>query len=534
MLSEDAFPDLGMGVVPLKKKDDEDLEMYLGLGGGGKKGGGKKKKEKVKMSLTDFNASGPAGGSTLSQLPTRPRERDPDEELNGGGILGGAFKDYGGDRGGGGFRGRDDDRRGPGDGPRGGFDRDERPRRRDEEFAGPSRSDEDSNWGASKKFVPSGPPPRDGRDRDGPRRREDDRDEREDRGPSRADEDSNWGASKKFVPSGPSDRDGPRRDDRDREGPRGPSKADTESNWGASKKTISRDDDYRAPPAGERPRLQLAKRTIPVEDPEPAPAPDAEKPSPFGGARPVDVVEKEENDTPPAVEMEKPAHKAPPPERPSDRDWNAGRGERARPAEQRPAPTAERPKLNLKPRSVEEAPAVPSSASKADVFGGARPRELKLEEQGRDWRKEEVELARKGIVRPETEKEKQLKAEIEALREKEANGEGAQAEGEGETATSTLKLKEAELLTLCQQLDDKVRFATGGEAHGKKKGGEPRKPKEAGEKKEKDQGERKEPSAKKEQPPNEQTPTEDTPAPAAPVAEDGWEAAKPRKKPGKH
>uniref|UniRef100_A0A7S0RAV5 Eukaryotic translation initiation factor 4B1 n=1 Tax=Pyramimonas obovata TaxID=1411642 RepID=A0A7S0RAV5_9CHLO len=512
MLSEDAFPT--MGAVPLKKKDDEDLEMYLGLGGGGKKGGGKKKKDKgAKMSLNDFVGTVPSpyatpfGATALHQLPTRPRERDPDEEIDGRGNLGGAFKDYGGDRGGGGFRGRDDDRNGP---RVGGFDREERPRRRDDEFAGPSRSDEDSNWGASKKFVPSGPPAR-----DGPmRRRDDDRGEREMSGPSRADEDDNWGKSKKFVPSGPPERDGPRRDDR--EGPRGPSKADTESNWGASKKTIGRDDDYRSPPVGERPRLQLAKRTVPIETPEPAPAPAADKPSPFGGARPVTVAEKE---AAPAPEKEK-AVKAPPPERPSDRDWNAARAERARPADPQPAPTAERPKLNLKPRTVEEPPAVPSGASKADVFGGARPREMKLEEQGRDWRKEEVELARKGIVRPETEKETELKSEIEALREKLANGDGAQTE-----EAESLKLKEAELVTLCQQLDDKVRFATGGEGHGKKKAGEPRKPAEK-----KDVGERKEAAPA----PKEQAP-QDKPAPAAPkVSEDGWEEAKPRKKPGKH
>jgi hypothetical protein len=71
-----------------------------------------KKPKKQTMSLADFNAapSTPAGGGyrapssrgvpddVLLQLPTGPRMRDPNEEEGKPG-LGGAFRDYGGDRG---------------------------------------------------------------------------------------------------------------------------------------------------------------------------------------------------------------------------------------------------------------------------------------------------------------------------------------------------------------------------------------------------------------------------------------------------
>ena len=78
-----------------------------------------KKKQKQTMSLADFNASsgsatpsrstgsayrapvGRSGGDDNLVLPTGPRARE-EEELASGGALGGAFRDYGGDRDGGG------------------------------------------------------------------------------------------------------------------------------------------------------------------------------------------------------------------------------------------------------------------------------------------------------------------------------------------------------------------------------------------------------------------------------------------------
>lgn len=50
----------------------------------------------------------------------------------------------------------------------------------------------------------------------------------------------------------------------------------------------------------------------------------------------------------------------------------------------------------------EEAPAAAVAAPKprsSNPFGAARPREDVLKEQGRDWRKEEAELAHKSIAR---------------------------------------------------------------------------------------------------------------------------------------
>ncbi|KIY92024.1 hypothetical protein MNEG_15938 [Monoraphidium neglectum] len=251
----------------------------------------------------------------------------PREEGQGGGI-GGAFREYGGDRGGarrGGFGDRD--REGGGD---------ERPGRE------PSRADEDKDWGASRKFTPSeaggggsrgfggggfGGERRGGAG-GGERGGFEDRPPRREAGPSAADEADDWGATRKFQPStegerrgggggfgggggGFRDRDGPR------DGPRGdgperrrfdePSRADTDD-W-ATRRAPPPADDRAAPsarrpgfgfsgssaadgedrwargtgaapppsssggadagPARERPRLNLAPRTKPVASPTP-------------------------------------------------------------------------------------------------------------------------------------------------------------------------------------------------------------------------------------------------------------------------
>jgi hypothetical protein len=64
--------------------------------------------------------------------------------------------------------------------------------------------------------------------------------------------------------------------------------------------------------------------------------------------------------------------------------------------------------------------------------------------QGRDWRKEEVELGRKGVHRTLTDAEKKLAAEVQAARDK--------AEGGGAAEQAALKEKEAELSALCLQV----------------------------------------------------------------------------------
>jgi hypothetical protein len=298
-----------------------------------------KKKKKQTMSLADFQSSGSGGRSSgrsygdlpmgprrfdINSLPTGPRVRGPGEEEDGP-PMGGGFRGYGGDRDMdrrpsryGDDRDRDD-RRGP---PR---DRDDR----DEMM--PSRADEVDNWGAERKFVPSG-------DR-GERRggfgggggggyREDrgfgggfrdDREfgERRDRGPpterepSRADEVDNWGAERKFVPSG--DREerrgfgggfreergfGERREERGfgerREGSFGrpPSRADEVDRWGGRQA----DDD--GSERRERPRLKLKPRTKPVGESTKTKADEAI----FGGAKPVDGAAKAADDVAKEVE----------------------------------------------------------------------------------------------------------------------------------------------------------------------------------------------------------------------------------------
>lgn len=103
---------------------------------------------------------------------------------------------------------------------------------------------------------------------------------------------------------------------------------------------------------------------------------------------------------------------------------------------------------------------------KANPFGDAKPREVLLQEQGKDWRKMDLELERLGIDRPETEAEKMLKEEINELKKEMAKAAEVKSNGESipgcaEECASMQdlllkKVKDLELL-ICE-LDDKVRF----------------------------------------------------------------------------
>lgn len=64
-------------------------------------------------------------------------------------------------------------------------------------------------------------------------------------------------------------------------------------------------------------------------------------------------------------------------------------------------PARERPRLNLAPRSAAPAAGAGAAAgaSKASVFGAARPREEVLREQGRDAVKEDLRLEHEAVDR---------------------------------------------------------------------------------------------------------------------------------------
>ena len=363
------------------------------------------------------------------------------------------------------------------------------------EADGPSRADEDRDWGASKKFVPTAPGERRGGgggfERRGEEREGDRGGERappgEPLGPSRADEDRNWGASKRFTPSEappPRDaRDGP---------PPGPSRADEDRNWGASKRyepgggasmsTGSREAPRRdggdpdsadrwarrggdAAPA-ERPRLQLKPRAASDGEAAAVDAPaGASATNIFGAAKPVAV--REVADVPIVA----------PPTRGPERDqWT-----RAAPADAPPAPEAargerpsERPKLQLAPKRA-EADAGGAGSSSSSVFGGARPRELALAEQGRDWRVEDLTLEHKGAARAPTAEEKALAEQVAdakaAAAAAEAGSEAAQA-----AAAKATELELA-LAKLTLAVDDKARFVQHSAA--KKEHGAPKEAKDS-------------------------------------------------------
>ena len=100
---------------------------------------------------------------------------------------------------------------------------------------------------------------------------------------------------------------------------------------------------------------------------------------------------------------------------------------------------------------------------KVNPFGDAKPREVLLEERGKDWRKMDKELEHRGVERPETEEEKNLREEIWDLkRELQKESEKRQSmQGSGEDQISLQDLilsKERNLEQLNCDLDDKVRF----------------------------------------------------------------------------
>ncbi|KAK9828007.1 hypothetical protein WJX81_008304 [Elliptochloris bilobata] len=382
---EEAFPSLGEAVTKKISKRD--------------------RKAKQTVSLKDFqsgaykaprpSAKPASDADILASLPSGPRVRDDDDVRP---SMGGAFHEYGGDRGRGDREG--DRERGGRFGGRSGFGGSQDGSQDGYDADAPARADVSDDWGKDRKFVSSGGP-------DSDRGRSGGREDREPLGPSRADESRSWGADRKpYEPSGGGGGAGGgtgRYDDRDRDADRdrdrdmGPSRADTEDRWakkftpsdpappsrggggggggledrwGGPRRGGGFDDGDRGPrsgspvggaPPGGRPRLNLAKRTLP----------------------------------PPEVKVDERAAALPPRSTASSESAEAG-----------------------PPAGAELGPPKP----RANPFGAARPREEVLKEQGRDATREE--LQRRALDRLESNEEQALRESIQALRVRLDAGEG--------------------------------------------------------------------------------------------------------------
>ncbi|XP_008796969.2 eukaryotic translation initiation factor 4B2-like [Phoenix dactylifera] len=400
-----------------------------------------KKKKHVAMPLSQFATSYIGGGrgesfseprgltpDEMLRLPTGPRERSQEELEHG--RLGGGFRNYGGGSRGG-FPGRRSDDgegswSGAGGGRRsyGGFD--EEPRRgppaRVSDLDLRSRADEVDNWAIGKKsFAPA--PIDSGRS---------------DRysslgsgGSSRAVEVDNWAAGKKPLPSRyPSFGSGFRDS-------RSPSDFDR---WG-------RTGGGPLPNNEERPRLILDPPKGDVGAPS---EPVRTRPSPFGFARPREEVLAKKGVDWMKIDSEIDSIKASrPTSSHSSRPSSAQSSRPGSPGSQAAAAADEAPK----------------SRPKVNPFGDAKPREVLLQERGKDWRKIDLELEHCSVDRPETDEEKMLRIEINHLKaltnetEQNQNGKSAQLSAEDLSSLHEQILsKERDLEMLIRHLDDKVRF----------------------------------------------------------------------------
>ncbi|KAF6157498.1 hypothetical protein GIB67_004436 [Kingdonia uniflora] len=385
-----------------------------------------KKKKKQAMTLSELNTGvyvGPGGGGNTSfkgftsdemlRLPTGPKERSAEELEHG--RLGGGFRNYGG--------GRDRGGDGGGGGRRqyGGFDDDRRaPSSRVSELDQPSRADEVDNWATMKKALPlmdSG--------RRGDRYSSLGSGGGGESGFSRADDVDNWTVGKKSVVpvrgssfgSGFKERDSTLDYDR----------------WsrGATREGGDRE---RPRLVFDKPRGEVVALTETVK---------SSRPSPFGAARPREEVLTEKGV-----------------------DW--------RKMESETGSNSSRPSSSHSSRPQSPATQVlevaPRARPKVNPFGDAKPREVLLQEQGRDWRKIDLQLEHRGVDRPDTEEEKMLKEEIDNLKKKvekesalNANGQHLEDSiGKNTSLQELIIIKERDLELLICELDNKVRFVQRG------------------------------------------------------------------------
>ncbi|XP_048597742.1 eukaryotic translation initiation factor 4B2-like isoform X2 [Brassica napus] len=370
-----------------------------------------KSKKKKKMTLSEFTKVADGGGLTreqMIQLPTGPRQRSEDEMQRGG--IGGGFSSYGGRS-----MSRDrDDSNGGGRRGYGGFDDDQRGGSRVSDFPLQSRADEADDWGKGKKSLPVFDQGRQGRYGGG------------------------GGGGGSYGG--------------------GFSKADEVGNWGAGKSQASLSKSSTFGSGGvqeERRRLVLEPRkAVVVESGVSETLTETgvktSKASPFGAARPREQVLAEKGLDWKKLDSEIEAKK--------------GSSQTSRPSSAQSSRPSSAQSNRSESLTLEN---VVKPRPKVNPFGDAKPREVLLEEQGKDWRKMDSELEHRRVDRPETEGERLLKEEIEELRkkfEKEATITADSKETQQESHSNNhnipdiISAKEKELESLIRELDDKVRF----------------------------------------------------------------------------
>ncbi|GAB2214314.1 hypothetical protein Droror1_Dr00018657 [Drosera rotundifolia] len=387
----------------------------------------KPKKKKNAMSLSEFVKSSPETTSSrltpaeMMQLPTGPKQRTGDEYVRPGGFSG-----YSGGRGG--------DSEGNW-GRRSGFEEDDRRGARrgaDFEDRGPSRADEVDNWSRDKRAVVDSGPGRVNR--------------YESLGVgSRADDVVNWAIGKKpVVGAGAGSRSS---------GGFGLGFPDS-GGGGMDSDRWRRGGDVRESAAGgERQRLVLEPRRVPIEGGgfgtgNVAPVvvvARTERSNPFGAARPREEVLAEKG-----LDWKK-----------LDLEIEGKKSSSSRPGSSqgsRPSSVQSNRSEGVGVQGVGAEQVVVKLMPKVNPFGDAKPREVLLEQKGKDWRKMDLELEHRGVDRTETEEEKALKQEIEQLKQELSNATSQELSADQSSLRDLISSRERDLELLVRELDDKVRF----------------------------------------------------------------------------
>lgn len=336
------------------------------------------KPKKKKMSLLEFNNISTGGGfdrltlenkgltpDEMLRLPTGPKERSGDEMPFSRG-----FASYGGRSGGpsqGRMRDRDDTDGSWGGGGRrsyGGFDEERRgPSSRVSDYDQPSRADEVDNWAAVKKPIHQSIESSRPQNRYGSLGG----------GGMRADETDDWSVGKKPIPPyrssstfGSGFRDSGVEPDR----------------WTRGAPVPQRDSER------ERPRLRLdpPKGDAPVTVNNEPPV-KTNKPNPFGAARPREEVLAEKG-----VDWKK-----------ADSEFEAKKTSsttNSRPSSSHSGrPSSAQSNRSEDNRGLQETEPIVKTRPKVNPFGDAKPREVLLEQQGKDWRKIDLELEHRAVDR---------------------------------------------------------------------------------------------------------------------------------------